>query len=82
MFIIKIYKNICYPLRAKLVLSNPSTQRKIELRVKRFIEILVNMKTEFVFFFSVILVADILLYCKASLYSFSNLFTDCKNSKK
>ena len=38
-------------LRKKLVVSNPPTQRKVKLRVKRFIEILVYRKTEFVFFF-------------------------------
>ena len=37
---------------AKLVLSNPPTQRKVKLRVKRFIEILVYRKTEFVFYFA------------------------------
>ena len=49
-------------LRAKLVLSNPPTQRKVKLCVKRFIEILVDRKTEF--FYSKIHVAYILLYCK------------------
>ena len=38
-------------LRAKLFLSNPPNQRMVNLRVKRFIEILVYRKIEFVFFF-------------------------------
>ena len=36
--------------RAKSVLSNPPTQRKVKLRVKRFVEILVYRNTEFVIF--------------------------------
>ena len=37
-----------YP-RAKLVLSNPPTQSKVKLRVKRFIEILVYRKLNLCF---------------------------------